>query len=196
MNYLAHLALAEATPESLLGNLLGDFRKGLDLETLPAAIVEGIHQHQRVDIFTDTHQVVKQAKQLIHPDRRRFAGILLDVFYDHYLSIHWSNYFSISRRLFINRFYDLLRERLNSLPEHLQSAAPYLIDQDWLGSYETLEGIELTLQRMSDRMRRSNPLAAGIEDLTQNYDALERSFLGFFPDLLSYVKEGQLVVKE
>jgi acyl carrier protein phosphodiesterase len=190
MNYLAHLYLAADTPESLLGNLLGDFRKGLDLEALPSAIVDGIQQHQRVDIFTDTHPIVRQAKRLVHPDRRRFAGILLDVFYDHYLSVHWSQYSQVPLRAFIDRFYTVLVERQDTLPEYLGRAVPSIIEQDWLGCYGTTDGIALTLLRMSNRMRRKNPIADGIHDLIENYDAFDRSFLVFFPALMDYANKS------
>ncbi len=189
MNYLAHLYLAADTPESRLGSLLGDFRKGLDLETLPSAIVDGIQLHQRVDIFTDTHPVVRQAKLLVHPDRRRFAGIFLDVFYDHYLSVHWSHYSQVPLRRFIDRFYEILISHQAVLPTQLGRAVPYIIDQDWLGCYGTTDGIALTLRRMAHRMRRTNPMADGILDLVENYEAFDRSFLAFFPDLMDYVQK-------
>jgi acyl carrier protein phosphodiesterase len=189
MNYLAHIFLAADSPESRLGNLLGDFRKGLDLATLPSAIVDGIQQHQRVDIFTDTHPIVRQAKLLVQVDRRRFAGIFLDVFYDHYLSVHWSQYSPVPLRLFIDRFYDILISHQTLLPEPLQRSIPYIIDQDWLGCYGTTDGIALTLRRMSKRMRRTNPMADGILDLLEHYEAFDRSFLEFFPDLINYVQK-------
>jgi acyl carrier protein phosphodiesterase len=188
MNYLAHLYLAADTPESLLGNLLGDFRKGLDLETLPSAIVDGIQQHQRVDIFTDTHPIVRQAKLLVAFDRRRFAGILVDVFYDHYLSVHWSTYSQVPLRVFIDQFYEVLISHQESLPDYLGRAVPYIVDQDWLGCYGTIDGIALTLTRMSHRMRRSNPIADGIQDLVDHYEAFDRSFVAFFPALIDYAK--------
>jgi acyl carrier protein phosphodiesterase len=189
MNYLAHLYLAADSPESRLGNLLGDFRKGLDLDTLSSAIVDGIQQHQRVDIFTDTHPIVRQAKLLVQADRRRFAGIFLDVFYDHYLSVHWSQYSQVPLRQFIDRFYESLISQQALLPDPLRRAVPYIIDQDWLGCYGTTDGIALTLQRMAKRMRRRNPMADGIVDLLENYEAFDRSFSAFFPDLIDYVQQ-------
>jgi acyl carrier protein phosphodiesterase len=188
MNYLAHLYLCDGTPEALLGSVLGDFRKGLVMENLSPEIVAAIHQHQEIDYFTDHHAVVRHAKQFIAIDRRRYAGILLDVFYDYYLSKHWSQYSSVPLRTFIDRFYLVLEMNLNLLPDRLAVAAPYMIRQDWLGSYGDLEGIALTLRRISSRLKRVNPLAQGIEDLINHDGEIERSFHEFFPLLVERFK--------
>jgi acyl carrier protein phosphodiesterase len=198
MNYLAHLYLSDGTPEALLGSVLGDFRKGLVMENLSPAIVAAIHQHQEIDCFTDHHAVVRHAKRFIAIDRRRYAGILLDVFYDYYLSKHWSQYSSVPLRTFIDRFYLVLETHLELLTDGLRPtighrlavAAPYMIRQDWLGSYGDLDGIALTLRRISTRLKRVNPLAQGIEDLI-NYDKeIERSFHEFFPLLVERFKHS------
>lgn len=86
MNYLAHLFLADDTPESLLGNLLGDFMKGVVKEQFSNSIQQGIELHRKIDSYTDSHPVVRNAKHLISLERRRYAGVLLDVFYDHFLA--------------------------------------------------------------------------------------------------------------
>lgn len=188
MNYLAHLYLCSGTPEALLGSVLGDFRKGLVMENLSPEIIAAIHQHQEIDSFTDTHAIVRNAKQYIAIDRRRYAGILLDVFYDYYLSKHWSQYSSVPLRTFIDRFYSVLESHVELLPDRLATAAPYMIRQDWLGCYGDLDGIALTLRRISHRLKRVNPLAAGIEDLIQSDQEIERSFHDFFPLLVERFK--------
>ncbi len=188
MNYLAHLYLCDGTPEALLGSVLGDFRKGLVMENLSPEMVAAIHQHQAIDCFTDTHSIVRSAKQYIAIDRRRYAGILLDVFYDYYLSKHWSQYSSVPLRPFIDRFYAVLESNLELLPNRLALAAPYMIRQDCLGCYGDLDGIALTLRRVSQRLKRANPLAAGIEDLIQHDREIERSFHEFFPLLVERFK--------
>ncbi len=188
MNYLAHLYLCDGTSEALLGSVLGDFRKGLVMEKLSSEIIAAIRQHQEIDCFTDAHSIVRSAKQYIAIDRRRYAGILLDVFYDYYLSKHWSQYSSVPLRTFIDRFYLVLESNLNLLPDRLATAAPYMIRQDWLGCYGDLDGIALTLRRISGRLKRVNPLAAGIEDLIHYDGEIERSFHEFFPLLVQRFK--------
>ena len=86
MNYLAHLFLSDGTPESLIGNLLGDFVKGSIENIYSLKIIEGIYLHRKIDSFTDSHPIFRSSKRLIGVDRRRFSGIMIDVFYDHFLA--------------------------------------------------------------------------------------------------------------
>ncbi len=192
MNYLAHLYLCDGTPEGLIGSILGDFRKGLDLATIPPAMVAAIHQHQAIDCFTDRHPLVRAAKQQLAPERRRYGGILLDVFYDYYLSQHWSSYATIPLGQFISDFYDILLQNRPLLPDRLRQAAPYMVEQDWLGAYGTLPGVALTLTRISRRLKRENAIADGILDLQTQGEALEASFHHFFPLLVQSFKPDAL----
>jgi acyl carrier protein phosphodiesterase len=179
--------LADDTPESLLGNLLGDFMKGQDIESYSDAIRQGIKRHQQVDIFTDDHPIFRQSKRRIHPERRRFAGVLVDIFYDHFLAIHWAQYSSIPLSQFTQQVYGVLEQHRNMLPEKLQQSVPVIISQDWLCSYQTLSGIDYALQRMSLRVKRANLLNEGIQDLNTHYRQLEWDFKAFWPDLIRYV---------
>ncbi len=188
MNYLAHLFLADDTPESMLGNLLGDFVKGQNnIKAYSLAIRHGIRCHQQIDAFTDNHSVFRQSKRRVHPDRSRFAGVLIDIFYDHFLATHWSQYSSIPLSEFAQRVYGILEQHRNILPDRLQQAVPFIIRQNWLCSYQSVCGIDNTLQRMSLRIKKPNPLGTGIQDLNAAYDELELDFNEFLPDLIEYV---------
>ncbi len=55
MNHLAHLFLAGDSAESLIGNLSGDFVKGILGDRFSPGIREGIAQHRSIDAFTDSH---------------------------------------------------------------------------------------------------------------------------------------------
>ncbi len=103
MNYLAHFFLAENTPESLLGNLLGDFVKGSAVNLYPQEIIKGIYLHRKVDSYTDSHAIVRSSKSLVCSQRRRFAGVLIDVFYDHFLAKNWREYSEVPVRFCLRR---------------------------------------------------------------------------------------------
>lgn len=188
MNHLAHLYLAEDFPEIQLGNFLGDFVTGQDLQQFSEAIQWGIRCHQKIDAFTDCHPIFKVSKNRIAPERRRFSGIMVDIFYDHFLAKHWESYATNSLVEFSQSCYQLLQNYQSILPPSLQRVLPFLIRQDWLNTYSTIEGIELTLWRVSQRMTRENPLAQGIIDFRAQYLCLEQDFQYFWPEVLAYAQ--------
>ena len=197
MNWLAHLLLAEPDPEARLGNLLGDLVKGKERDALNSRLQRGLKCHQIIDVFTDRHPVVKQSKQKINLEYRRFAGILVDVFYDYILANNWQAYSNISLAEFTATVYSSWSNHLNSLPIYPRGVIYRLIAEDWLGSYVSLVGIENTLARISWRLNRRNSnrqydLTRAIDELTNNYEELERDFQLFFPQLQSHIDSWHL----
>lgn len=188
MNYLAHLYLAEDTPESILGNLLGDFVKGQGAKAYCDEIKRGIQLHQKVDIYTDSHPIFRESKRLINSVNRRYAGIIVDVFYDHFLAKNWLDYSSITLKDFTLNIYKILQDNEVILPESLKGVLPNIIGRTLLMSYAEIEGIKFSLQRISVRLKRENSLGCASEDLTDKYEQFEADFKRFFPDLIGYVK--------
>jgi acyl carrier protein phosphodiesterase len=188
MNYLAHLYLAEDSPESILGNLLGDFLKGQKVENYSQEIQKGINLHRKVDSYTDSHPVVKQSKALISAPNRRYAGVLVDIFYDHFLAKNWSTYSSIPLQKFATQVYIIFQSNESVLPPKMQLVLPRIINNNLLVSYRELAGIQQALQNISARLKRKNTLGEAIEELSHNYQQLELDFKNFFPDLINYVQ--------
>ncbi|MDY6901993.1 MAG: ACP phosphodiesterase [Cyanobacteriota bacterium] len=186
MNYLAHLFLSDGTPESLIGNLLGDFVKGSIENIYPLKIIEGIHLHRKIDSFTDSHPIFRSSKRLIGLDRRRFSGIMIDVFYDHFLAKNWSNYSSIAIDDFTHHVYQVLQENKKILPERLKNILPDMISHDWLASYREISTIDRAINGLSRRIKRNNNLFGGVEELFLNYQQLQTDFSMFFPELIDY----------
>jgi acyl carrier protein phosphodiesterase len=141
-----------------------------------------------VDRFTDAHPIPRASRNRIGPERRRYGGVLVDVFYDHFLARHWSEFHPEPLDRFTARCYAALRAHEPVLPERLRLALPHMVEHDWLGSYREVDGIALTLARLSRRVRRENPLAGGAEELIRHYDALEADFRAFLPDLVREVR--------
>lgn len=187
MNYLAHLYFAENSTESRLGVIMADFVKGpLGACPYSPAIVEGIENHRMVDRFADGHPAVQASKRLVSPERRRFAGIIVDMCHDHFLAMHWNRYADLELSAFIERAYAALRGYQGTLPERLERMLHYMIEQDWLRSYRTTAGIGRALDGISSRIKRENTLRGGVEELERNYQALETHFLRFFPELIQH----------
>lgn len=189
MNYLAHLFLGGDEPLQRLGGLIADFTRGR-METLakqyPEKVIQGISVHRQVDRFTDLHDDVTRSKGRFSPLRRRYAGIIVDVLHDHYLSRHWEKYTNTSRELFIADSYQLLLDNWQHLPERMRRIAPIMIEQDWLGSYHHINEIGVVYERMSRRLRRPNELAGALKEVQMHYSELERDFEFFFPDILAH----------
>lgn len=192
MNYLAHVFLGRYSRESIVGALLGDFVKG----AIPGHYSDGIHAgirlHRAIDRYTDAHDLHRASRALVSPARRRFAGILVDVFYDHFLVRHWARYSSQPLTEFTSRVYAALHARRDSLPERLQRILPRMAGDDWLSSYGDLDSVHTALHgiaRRFSRFPRALALLDGIEELENNYTALERQFLVFFPQVERFAHE-------
>jgi acyl carrier protein phosphodiesterase len=149
VNFLAHLLLSPPTPDGRLGGLLGDFVKGpLKQAGYRLSVTQAIRLHRRVDSFTDTHPAVRAARSLVSPARRRFAGILVDVFFDHLLARRWECWHAAPLPQFAGLVYGELACTLHPVPPRFAAMAQIMAAQDWLGSYASTDGISLALERI------------------------------------------------
>lgn len=187
MNYLAHLFLSGRTEQALIGGLLGDFVKGAIGDRYDARVCKGISLHRKIDRYTDDHEVVVASRRLVSKGRRRFAGIMVDVFYDHFLARHWSRYAVMSLDEFTREVYAILLQHHDDFPPRLRHIVPRMVHDDWLGSYRELWRVGAALDGISRRLRRSNTLAGGLGELEANYGRFEEHFLAFFPQLMWHV---------
>lgn len=186
MNYLAHLYLAGDQEPALIGNLLGDFVKGR-VENLPYSppIRRGIRQHRLVDSYSDSHPLVLRSKRRISPLRRRYAGIIIDLCYDHFLALHWSRLADTELEDFCRHAYRVLGEARPWLPAPMPLVVSRMIEGDWLGSYRQLDNVGRALDNIARRFRRPTPLPGAQQELERHYHDLEQDFLAFFPQLVA-----------
>lgn len=187
MNYLAHLHLGGQRPGQLLGSLYGDFVKGR-LQGQFAPEIEGaIQLHRSIDMFTDRHPLVDVALSRFSLTRRRYAGIVLDVFFDHCLARDWALYADRPLALFTSDVYRVLScER--QLPGRLAQIAPHMVANDWLGSYREFEVLEQVLRGISRRLTRPEELAAAMQELRRLYEPLSEDFRLFYPQLQDFAR--------
>ncbi len=187
MNYLAHFYLADGSPDALVGSLLGDFVKADDHADYPPEIQRAILIHRQIDSFTDAHPIVSRSKRRLSAIHRHTKGILVDLFYDHFLAANWGDYATVPLAEFTRQVYQALTDHETILPHRAQRMVPYMIDGDWLGSYTEVDNIGLALKGLSRRLTRPNSLGQGGADLQANYAALQSDFRAFFPELVEYV---------
>ena len=189
MNYLAHLALAQPNHHSLVGNLLGDFCKGVPLNSLPATILAGLANHRAVDSFTDQHPLVRQSRLLFSAQRRRFAGIALDVLFDHFLIRHWQQFYPQPFTQYKHQLYRQLADAEPLMPLAMQRTMQSVRSDDWFGSYQHLPTVAIALERIAKRIRFSNQFSGVLTDIAPNYVSLEHTFLLFYPQLQQHVAQ-------
>lgn len=170
---------------------MGDFVKGrLEAvsEIYPQGVITGIRQHRATDRFTDAHPTFREARSLLAPERRRMAGIIVDVIYDYFLSQSWTGGHS-QRRKFIARCHETLLERQSWLPANFTRILPTMIAEQWLESYSSIDGLSLTFRRISSRSQAITPVSGAAQDFLKSRKDFEKLFDTFFPDLLAFTEE-------
>ncbi|MFJ4247884.1 ACP phosphodiesterase [Pseudomonas sp. NPDC089741] len=190
MNYLAHLHLGGQRPGQLLGSLYGDFVKGRLQGQFAPEVEAAIQLHRRIDVFTDRHPLVDIALGRFTETRRRYAGIVLDVFFDHCLARDWRLYADQPLEVFTADVYRALTHE-RQLPERLAKIAPHMVANDWLGSYQEFEVLEQVLRGISRRLSRPEELAGAMQELRRLYEPLSEDFRLFYPHLQSFAKNPQ-----
>lgn len=187
MNYLAHLHLGGPAPAQLLGSLYGDFVKGRLDGRYPADIEAAIRLHRRIDMFTDSHPLIFEARMRFPAARRRTSGILLDLFFDHCLANAWEDYASEPLPAFTTRVYQVLADEAH-LPGHLAQIAPRMAAQDWLGSYRDFSVLERVVASMRRRLSRPALLDDAELELERLYEPLCKDFRAFYPELMAFAE--------
>lgn len=186
MNLLAHLHLgATVHPGTAGGNLLADYRRQLPPAAKDDWVELGVRLHRRIDACADAHPLHREARACVAPPRRRLAGIMVDVFFDYFLTRHWARFEPRPLPDFVNA-------ELDRIARHLRDTrsvhAPFLarLQQGrWLLSYGTLEGLGQTFARIAARAPAVAHLAGAESELARHAPALERLFLDFYPDLIA-----------
>ncbi len=191
MNYLAHIYLSGIDEEVIIGNFIGDYVKGRDYNNYKPGIKKGILLHRRIDWFTDSHKITRQSKSYFAPQYRKYAGIITDILYDHYLVMHWDKFSPVPIETYKENLFDTLKKNYASLPERVQFFLPSFIKNDWIGVYSTIEGIVLVLCRMAMRTTLPDHSEYAREVIHKYYIQLESEFLTYFPEIINYIIKNQ-----
>ena len=189
MNHLAHTFLAPDSAEARVGSILGDFTRGVDWSDLPAPVLDGVRHHLAVDTFTDQHPQVLASKQLFSKLRRRFAGVALDILYDHFLLRHWHRYSDFEQTAFIHTVYRELSAHEPVMPPAMIKVTRRMVEHDWFSAYQELDNIGFALDRVAERIRFPNQFTGIIDEIRENECELEANFLQFFPELQTFARQ-------
>ena len=193
MNFLAHLYLSGDDPDVMTGNFIGDFVKGRQLaEKYPPGVVSGIELHRAIDSFTDSHPVVAESKKRLRPAYRHYSGVIVDIYYDHFLAVGWGRFHDALLPDYADHCYGMLQKRMSSLPEEVQYMLPYMINGNWLVNYSKTEGIHRALSGMARRTRFDSKMEFAVNDLKQHYTLFNAEFDAFFPELIEYCDQWRV----
>jgi acyl carrier protein phosphodiesterase len=188
MNHLAHLVLAHPGPESLAGNLSGDFVKGALGDRFPPRLAAGIMQHRRIDAFTDAHPSVAAFRRVLIPEHGHYARVIADMFFDHFLAARFEELTGEALEAFLARTFAAIDPLLDILPERLRVLYPRIRDEGWLLSYREIDAIYFALKNMSWRFSRHPRLETATHHLVDSRAELERLFQEFWPDVVIFAR--------
>jgi acyl carrier protein phosphodiesterase len=190
LNYLAHIYLSGTNEEILVGNFIGDYVKGFELGRYADLVRKGIMLHRHIDSFTDTNIIVKRSKARIMEKYHKYAGIIIDIFYDHFLVTAWPVYSAVPIDEFVLNVHGVLNRYADLLPEGVRLFLPSFIRNNWIQKYSTIEGIEDILHRMSARTSLPEETDFAIRVLRDDYHKFDSEFSAFFPALMNYVSRS------
>lgn len=186
MNFLAHIYLSENNDLIKIGNFMADGIRGNKFENFPPEIQKGIILHRAIDTFTDAHPLFRSSTKRLHERYHHYAGVIVDVFYDHFLAKNWNNYSDENLEDYINRFYQSLYDNIDFLSEKTKSIMPYMINQNWLLCYQSVEGIHRILYQMDCRTGYKSKMQFATEELENFYSEFEKEFTEFFEELRNF----------
>lgn len=189
MNFLGHLFVSGNRPLVIVGNFMADAVKGRDLSKWPPDIEKGLRMHRQIDSFTDNHPLTLQGRRRLWEHCGKYAGVALDLFYDHAIAHRWDELSDEPLAAFTARMYQLLEAHIHLMPERTRHMLPYIIRNDWLTSYARIEGIARALDGLSRRVPGGEALVGAEKILAAHRSEFEEECLRFLPELQKHLSD-------
>ena len=185
MNFLAHIYLSGNNELLTIGNFSADGIRGNKYDSYPEAMQAGIKLHRFIDSYTDTHVLFRKSTKRLHKNYGHYSGVIVDIFYDHFLAKNWKNYSDTPLNNYIQNFYKSLSSHIDVLPPRFKTLTPVMIKGNWLLSYATIDGIQLVLNGMNKRTKNRSKMNEATKELRLYYEDFEEDFTLFFKDLIT-----------
>ena len=189
MNFLAHIYLSGDDKLITIGNFMADGIRGKDYKKYPKDIQIGILLHREIDTFTDAHPIVRKSTKRLHKNYSHYSGVIVDILYDHFLAKNWVRYSDVPLAEYVNSFYNTLENNFDVLQLRVQRMMPYMITDNWLLSYASIEGISKVLDGMNRRTNNRSKMNLAVNELEEFYTEFEHEFTMFFEELIKFSKE-------
>jgi len=189
MNFLAHIYLSGDNEQITIGNFIADGIRGKKYKKFPRDIQTGILLHRAIDTFTDKHPIVRQSTKRLHKNYSHYSGVIVDILYDHFLAKNWNEYCEIPLKFYSEKFYDSLQDNFDILPIRIKRMMPFMISDNWLLSYASIDGIQRVLEGMNRRTQNKSKMNNAVNELKLHYLDFENEFTSFFEELIEFSKE-------
>ena len=189
MNYLAHIYLSGEIDELKIGNFIADSIRGNKFSHFPEKIRAGIILHRHLDTFTDSHPTVRKSTHRLFDPYSHYSSVIVDILYDHFLAKNWKQYSDIPLYDYTQDFYKLLQDNFEILPSRVQNFLPYMIKDNWLYNYATIDGIGKILYQMDHRTKYKSNMKNATKELQLHYPLFEQEFTSFFKEIIKYSTE-------
>jgi acyl carrier protein phosphodiesterase len=193
MNFLAHLYLSGDDDLIKIGNFMADGIRGKEYLNYPEQVQKGILLHRAIDNFTDNHAIFRVGKHRLHDKYHHYSGVLMDMYYDHFLAKNWNEYHHLSLENYSNAFYELLENNVRLLSLRTLKILPPMRTYNWLVQYADLNGLKNILTQMDDRTKNQSKMQSGVHDLLNHYDSFENEFKLFFEEIQIFCKDWLIV---
>ncbi len=188
MNFLAHVYLSGNDENLILGNLIADSVKGKMIDLFADEIKKGIILHRMIDVYTDNHQVVKLSKKRLEAKYKKYAAVIIDIYYDHFLAANFHLFSSTSLTQTAHTAYHILIKNFDILPPKSKRILPFMATQNWLEGYANLLDLQRVFNGMSRRASFVSGMEQAIDDLQIDYQHYEAEFFSFFPDVVKFTR--------
>jgi acyl carrier protein phosphodiesterase len=191
MNYLAHIFLSGNDTEIMIGNILEDFVVGNinhpRNQHLPERIKLGVQLHRQIDTMTDCHPDVRACTLLFRPKFGKYAPIITDVLFDHYIIKHWNTFSKESFDNFRPRVYNSLSKYPEIQPIKMQNIIESMKKHDWLKNYAEDWGLVKAFEGLNKKINKPDiDLTNSLVEFKENYDLIGEKFLSFFKELKNH----------
>lgn len=191
MNYLAHILFSGEKAGFQIGGFIADFVKGRKYQHFSSAIRTGVIHHRNIDTFTDQHHDFKEMVHLLRPTFGRYSSIIADMYLDHFLARHFSQFSRLSLAIFAFRFYTYALFYYFQLPTRVKRFIFHFIYTNRLMKYRSITGLQDSLSIMSRYKSQALEPQAIITYLEENYVLMEMLSLRLIQHVRVYAAQNE-----
>lgn len=189
MNFLAHFYLSGEDDDLALGNYLGDFLTSREKAILPVSVQKGVDLHHEIDRYTDSHPAFKESVAKLRPKFRKYAPVIVDIYYDHFLALDWEDHHEEDLAEYAKTKYQLLQSKHELLSPKAKRFFQYMLNSNILLNYRNMQDLQRVFFGMSRRASFDSGMEQAVDFLGDHHHDFKGEFVAFFPDIKRHIGE-------